>query len=103
MEESMNKELLKLLVVEIHEDMRRGGPNTKSRFGKFTQGTIGKLSYCLRNFGDELPNWIDIEDKKTRTFFKRLPCFGPQTMKFLEEVVRMDVVKIVQQKLEEAA
>jgi hypothetical protein len=48
MEESMNKELLKLLVVEIHEDMRRGGPNTKSRFGKFTQGTIGKLSLTAR-------------------------------------------------------
>ena len=99
----MKKELLKLLVAEIHEDMRRSGPNRKSHFGKFTQGTIGKLCYCLRNFGDELPNWIDIEDKKTRTIFKRLPCFGPQTMKFLEEVVRMDVVKIVQQKLEEAA
>ena len=103
MEEGMNKELLKLLVVEIHEDMRRNGPNRKSRFGKFTQSTIGRLRYCLHCFDDEIPNWIDIEDRKTMTIFKRLPSFGPQTYFFLKEVVEMDVVKIVQQKLEEAA
>ena len=77
----MKKELLIYLVNQI--------ANARGQLGnKHSLGTVIRTHNCLRAFEDELPDWIDMEDKTTRRNILRLPNFGKKTLEFLIDIVK---------------
>tara|TARA_Y100001970_G_C13942620_1_gene703982 strand:- start:455 stop:835 length:381 start_codon:yes stop_codon:yes gene_type:complete len=87
MEKGMNKELL---IYTLQEMMPTRNRYVEINNKMYKQGIFVRALNILRCNGlsDEIPDWIDIEDKKTRRAFLRLPNFGKKTVEFIVDVIK---------------
>ena len=87
MEKGMNKELL---IYTLQEMMPTRNRYVEINNKMYKQDIFVRALYILRCYGlsDEIPDWIDIEDKKTRRAFLRLPNFGKKTVEFIVDVIK---------------
>ena len=87
MEKGMNKELL---IYTLQEMMPTRNRYVEINNKMYKQDIFVRALNILRCNGlsDEIPDWIDIEDKKTRRAFLRLPNFGKKTVEFIVDVIK---------------
>ena len=83
----MNKELL---IYTLQEMMPTRNRYVEINNKMYKQDIFVRALNILRCNGlsDEIPDWIDIEDKKTRRAFLRLPNFGKKTVEFIVDVIK---------------
>ena len=83
----MNKELL---IYTLQETMPTRNRYVEINNKMYKQDIFVRALNILRCNGlsDEIPDWIDIEDKKTRRAFLRLPNFGKKTVEFIVDVIK---------------
>ena len=87
MEKGMNKELL---IYTLQEMMPTRNRYVAINNKMYKQDIFVRALNIIRCNGlsDEIPDWIDIEDKKTRRAFLRLPNFGKKTVEFIVDVIK---------------